>query len=102
MRIFQLILLAGTGLIAGCSSLPAGPGDVAPLVKADPLTPEAHLTRGCAFSARGEGGLAAREFETALRQDPRFVPALATLGNLAFDRRDWKTARSFYTRALVL
>src|SRR4029077_3557128 len=43
---------------------------------------------------------AIQQYQSALDQDRRHVPALMVLGNLAYEDHDWKKARTYFRRAL--
>lgn len=66
----------------------------------DPLSPEEHVKLASAYNAQGKAELSKREYEAALRRERKSVPALAGLGNLAFEREEWKRAEKYYKRAL--
>jgi cytochrome c-type biogenesis protein CcmH/NrfG len=63
---------------------------------------EVHLNRAAIFSEHlGRTDEAHAELETALRLNPRFVPAWLNLGNLHEDRGDAARARAAYERVLM-
>jgi uncharacterized protein HemY len=65
-----------------------------------PLSPAEHVTLGDTYRDQNQEDLAARQYQAALRQDRKSVPALMNLGNMAYDQQKWKDARSYFQRAL--
>lgn len=86
-------LLAGMAL-AGCASLPR----ILPYT--DPLSPEEHVQLAGAYSAQGNAGLSQKQYEAALKKQKKSFPALMGLGNLAFEKGDWKRAEKYFRKAL--
>jgi tetratricopeptide (TPR) repeat protein len=74
--------------------LPAVPSEFA-------STPAAiNQNRGWAFLQSGDLKTAEREFAAALKNDPRFYPAVASLGYLELARKDPKAALAHFDKAL--
>jgi len=65
----------------------------------DPLSPQEHVTLAGSYLAEGRADLAEKEYKAASWKDKRCVPGWAGLGNLAFDRQDWKRARKYYKKS---
>jgi Tfp pilus assembly protein PilF len=81
------------GALSGCS--------MPQIVRnSDPLSATEHVTLGSAYLEKNERALAVQQYEAALRKDKKYVPALMTLGNIAFEDRQWNQARSYFRRAL--
>ena len=87
-------VIIGAGL-AACSDLPHL------RVLHDPLTPEEHVTLGLTYEVQGHRDLAAREYRTALTQQPAYVPALIGLGNVAFAEGELEESETYYQQALA-
>jgi Tfp pilus assembly protein PilF len=83
--------VAGAMCLAGCGHL---------VVLHDPLTPAERNDLGVAYEAKGEYDLAAREYNRALKGDPRMVRARVNLGNLSARKSDWSAAEREFRRAL--
>ena len=66
----------------------------------DPLTTNEHNDLGVVYEARGELGLAKKEYRKALRLDPHDSRARVNLGNVAAAGNDWRSAEKQYRRAL--
>jgi len=69
-------------------------------VAQDPLTAREHVTLGELYAAQGHPELAVREFQSALRREGDFPPALVGLGNVAFQAGEMDAAEHHYRRAL--
>src|SRR4030081_3009076 len=80
--------------LAGCSTL----SQVSD--RHDPLNKNEHVALANTYVAPQQRALAAQHYQAALAQDKRCVPALVSLGNMAFEDRDLKKARSYFQRAL--
>ena len=91
--VFSLLLL---GSLQACSGLPRL------VVLHDPLTPEEHVKLATAYQSQGLKELAAKEFQTALRQQREYPPALVGLGNLSFESGSFQEAEEYYRRALAV
>lgn len=85
------VLLGG---LQACSGFPRI------IILHDPLTPEEHVTLGTSYLQQGLHEQAEQEFHAALEQQPRNIPALMALGNLSFEREDFREAESYYRKAL--
>jgi tetratricopeptide (TPR) repeat protein len=81
---------------------PTFPDFVAPAVPAEFAgTPAAiNQSRGWAFLQSGDLKTAEHEFTAALKNDPRFYPAVASLGYLELARKDPKAALAHFDNAL--
>ena len=80
---------------SACSDLPGV------RVLHDPLTPEEHVTLGLTYEIEGRLEMAVQEYESALKQQQGYAPALIGLGNLAFERGEVSEAETFYREALA-
>ena len=83
-------------LAAGCPKLPTP----AVVRFTDPLTAEQHSTLGAAHEREGNQARALQEYAAALKKDPKNLIALTGMGNLALAQKKWKTAATYYQRAL--
>ena len=83
-------------LAAGCPKLPTP----AVVRFTDPLTAEQHSTLGAAHEREGNQTRALQEYAAALKKDPKNLIALTGMGNLALAQKKWKTAATYYQRAL--
>jgi len=63
----------------------------------DPLTPEEHLNLGVAYEKKEEFEAAIKEYESASRKLPL---AFVYLGNVYFQRGDYKRAEEYYKEAI--
>lgn len=75
------------------------------LVKAQPDAPQPHFFIGEMMRAQGRDSDAVRAYQSALRRDDRFVPAMVGLGDALLrlaDGRISEDAKRIYARALVL
>jgi len=75
------------------------------LVKAQPEAPQPHFFIGEMMRAQGRDGDAVRAYQSALRRDDRFVPAIVALGDTLVRQAGGKIgddAKRMYARALVL
>jgi len=66
----------------------------------DPLSSQEHLTLAGSYLSHGERKLAQQQYEMTLDKEPRSIPALVSLGNIAFEDNDLKKAKSYFQRAL--
>jgi tetratricopeptide (TPR) repeat protein len=66
----------------------------------DPLTAQEHVALGEAYQAKGLKEPAEKEFRAALNREADFVPALVSLGNLAFENGDLQQAEEYYRHVL--
>ena len=66
----------------------------------DPLSASEHNDLGVVYESTGRADLAAKEYQKALRLDPRFSRARVNLGNIEAARGKWPKAESHYRRAL--
>ncbi|OGR85008.1 MAG: hypothetical protein A2901_06080 [Elusimicrobia bacterium RIFCSPLOWO2_01_FULL_54_10] len=89
-------LLAAGLALSGCASLPRT------AFFTDPLSPGEHVQLAGAYEANGQTALAKKQYESALRSNKKHVPALIGLGNIAFNREDWKKAKRYYRRAVKI
>ena len=85
------VAVATVALLAGCSHI---------VVLHDPLTAAEHNDLGVVYESQQRTALAEREYERALRKDPRFAIARVNLGNLAAREGRWKRAERCYRAAL--
>ncbi len=83
-------------VLFGCSSMPKMVG------QRDVLTSSEYVTLGDSYMKKGETEAAIRQYEAALRQDPKNIPALVALGNAAYEKKDYKTARKRFKRVLKI
>lgn len=67
-----------------------------------PEFPLAHYNRGFALETLGELRGAEESYQIAARLAPDYADPIARLGNLAAGNGDWRTARAYSNRALVL
>jgi tetratricopeptide (TPR) repeat protein len=96
-RTFFLLLavLATTSLdLAGCSLTKRV------VIPHDPLTAQEHVALGEAYQAKGLKDAAEKEFRAAIEREADYVPALVSLGNLAFENNDYQQAEDYYRHAL--
>ena len=92
MRVRVGIAAAGlAALVCGCGHL---------VVLHDPLSAAEHNDLGVAYEARGDLGLAAREYRRALRLESRLTRARVNLGNVWARQGRWGDAEACYRRAL--
>jgi Flp pilus assembly protein TadD len=84
--------LAGVPALASCSHF---------VVLHDPLTASEHNDLGVAYESSGQLDLAAKEYHTALRLDPRQSRARVNLGNIEAASGHWASAEKCYRRALM-
>lgn len=73
-----------------------------PLLKAAPGNLKALNLLGIALTGKGDLAAANREFQHAVRIDPRFSPALKNLGINEFTQKDVKAAERHFSQALAL
>jgi Tfp pilus assembly protein PilF len=66
----------------------------------DPLTAQEHVALGEAYQAKGLKEAAEKEFRAAIEREADYVPALVSLGNLAFENSDYQQAEDYYRHAL--
>jgi Tfp pilus assembly protein PilF len=66
----------------------------------DPLTAQEHVALGEAYQAKGLKEAAEKEFRAAIDREADYVPALVSLGNLAFENGDLQQAEDYYRHAL--
>lgn len=91
------VVLGGAWLLcSACTALPTGK------TWHDPLTIEEHLVLAGTYLQQREPRAAAREYEAVVMQDPRHVPALVALGNIAIEQHEWTEAEAYYRRALEI
>ena len=88
------MILGGFLILPGCGAIPRA------MIYTDPLSPEEHVQLAAAYMNQGSVDLARKEYKSALQKQKRNVPALIGLGNLAFEREDWRTAQKYYRQAL--
>ena len=88
-------ILAGAVLVSACSHVPIG----IPVDQAGAITPAEHITLANAYLAQGDQKGAIRQYEDALREDKKYVPALVALGNLEFEAKNFPKARAYFERA---
>lgn len=92
------VLLAAAWMTAG-----AGCGRVPRIiVLEDPLSADEHVALGVAYERKGELGLAAREYERALKKDRKSFRARLNLGNVRLAEKRFDDARKEYMEALSL
>jgi len=89
-----IVLLLGAWVLSACASFPRM------AESRDPLSAAEHVSLGDVYLAHGEKKPAIQQYQMALAQDRRQVPALMALGNIAFENREWGNARSYFRRAL--
>jgi Tfp pilus assembly protein PilF len=87
-------LLLTIWALSGCASVRAL------TTRQQGLTPAEHLALGHTYLQENKTVPAAQQYQMALQQDKKFVPALMALGNIAFEKKDFKQARQYYERAL--
>ncbi len=91
---FLFALAAGGWILTGCSS------HMALLTQNKTLlSPAEYVTLGHVYETQGDKPLAAKQYEAALNQDKKYVPALVALGNIAFEEEEFKKARKYFQRA---
>ncbi len=94
---FYILTFILFSLMAGCAHLPG-----ISLGHKGELSAAEYVTLGNTYMAKDDKDLAKRQYETALRQDKRYMPALAALGNLAYEDRDWKIAGKYFKKMVKL
>jgi tetratricopeptide (TPR) repeat protein len=67
------------------------------IVLRDPLTPEEHLNLGVTYEQQGDFDNAIKEYHRAAKNLPR---ANLYLGNVHFQKKEWKEAENFYRKAI--
>ncbi len=75
------------------------------LVKEQPDAPQPHFFIGEMMRAQGRDGDAIRAYQSALRRDDRYVPAMVALGDAMVRLSDGKiddAAKQIYSRAVIL
>lgn len=87
---------AGGALLAGLSGCAA----LRVARHTDPLSPEQHVQLGALYQQQGLAREARAQFEAALRQDKRYIPAKMGLGNLLFEAGELTRAEAAYRRVL--
>jgi Tfp pilus assembly protein PilF len=90
-----VILLLSTTLLGGCATLRQSS-----LLQGPLLSAEEYTSLGNAYVAKGKKELAVRQFEAAVKQDKKYVPAWIALGNLAYSEQRWEDARGYFQKAL--
>jgi tetratricopeptide (TPR) repeat protein len=70
------------------------------IISQEPGFAPAYNKLGVAEIARGDRAAAGHWFELALEADEHYAPALANLGNLALERKEYGTAQALYVQAL--
>jgi tetratricopeptide (TPR) repeat protein len=65
------------------------------------VAPEILLTRAALLKASGDEAGARAGFEKILQNDPKNIAALANLGDMALDARDYKKAAALFEQALA-
>lgn len=93
-------ILLGVGCLWGLSACSGGAARMR--TAPDSLSVAEHLRQGDAAAARKEKSQAIEQYQAALDQDPRCIPALMALGNLAFADQDWRAARNDFQRVLKI
>ena len=88
-----LLLLAFPAL-AACSAFPQL------IAHRDALTPQEHVQLGASYEAQGLQDDAGRQYEAALHQKKKYIPALIARGNLAFAGGDLQKAEADYRQVL--
>jgi Tfp pilus assembly protein PilF len=90
-----LIVLAMASIdMAGCSLTERV------VIPHDALTAQEHVALGEAYQAKGLKEAAEKEFRAAIEREADYVPALVSLGNLAFENSDLQQAEDYYRHAL--
>ncbi len=86
-------------LFALCSMLYA-PGCSFPrvIILKDPLSPEEHLNLGVTYEQQGDFDNAIKEYNLAAKKLPG---ALLYLGNVHFQKKEWKKAEDYYRLAIA-
>jgi Flp pilus assembly protein TadD len=87
--------LIGASFLSGCATLRQSP-----LLQGPLLSAEEYTSLGNAYMAKGEKDLAVKQFEAAVKQNKKHVPAWIALGNIAYSEKRWEDARAFYSKAL--
>lgn len=93
MQAKQCLWVLPVILLSGCSSLPQM------LQLKDPLSAQEHEMLAKAYENSGENKLAAKEYDAALRENPKSAPLLIAAGNFSFNQGDYKSALKRFKRA---
>lgn len=93
LLIFYLSLFAN---IYGCGSLPRI------VIVKDPLSAKEHADLSAIYEEKGEYDLAVKEGEEALKQEPKNLKALISLGNSHLQKKEYKEAERYYKKALKI
>jgi Tfp pilus assembly protein PilF len=88
-------LLLTIWALSGCSSIRALTTANAPT-----LSPAEHLALGQSYASNGQADLAMQQYNAAVAQNKKYVPALMALGNLAYENKQYDVARKHFERAL--
>lgn len=67
------------------------------IILKDPLTPEEHLNLGVTYEQQGDFDNAIKEYNLAAKKLPG---ALLYLGNVHFQKKEWKKAEDYYRLAI--
>jgi tetratricopeptide (TPR) repeat protein len=78
-------------LLAGGCSLPRI------IILKDPLTPQEHVNLGVTYEKQGDFDNAVKEYQLAAKKLPL---AYLYLGNVYFQKKEWKKAEGFYQKAI--
>ncbi len=68
------------------------------IILKDPLTPEEHLNLGVTYEQQGDFDNAIKEYNLAAKKLPG---ALLYLGNVHFQKKEWKKAEDYYRLAIA-
>jgi tetratricopeptide (TPR) repeat protein len=72
------------------------------IVRGSPGNPNARIKLAEALSYSGRTGEAVEQYQAALKLQPDYLPALAGLATVAMQRRDYKTAESYWLKVVGL
>jgi len=81
-------------LVSGCGSIPRI------VFLHDPLTPQEHFQLALSYEIQNDWNAAIREYQASLDLDPKFEPALAGLGNVYAQQKQYSSAEKVYRRLL--
>jgi tetratricopeptide (TPR) repeat protein len=82
--------------VSGCASIPRI------VFLHDPLTPQEHFQLAVSYEIQNDWNAAIREYQASLDLNPKFEPALAGLGNVYAQQKQYASAEKVYLRLLEL